>query len=204
VKVLAFAVDQLAEPARIVDLPHRVQVGMIARRLEHHVIQARRLDRLEQPVGVFQMLPEGRHRRAHVLAVTEHLDAVATVTGGVGGHEDRFDRVVFDHFFQRRIGLVALAHFGQRPAAVRKQIADRHHLGVRVILQRKRRAEFADAIADDPHAELAVGDGLPRSRRLGSRLGFLETLDFRFAGRRRCRPSQGRGPQTGTFQERTS
>ena len=185
VVVLAFGVDELAEAAGLVDLPHGVAVVVEGRRLEHHVLPAAGLDRLEQLVGVLERAEDGRHGRGHVLAVLEHLDAVPGVARGVGGHEDGLDRVVLDQLFQRRIGLLAAAGLGQLRAAVGNQVADGRHRDVRMVLEAERRAELADAVADDAHADLAVGDRLPDA--LGA-LGGLHARRPRGSSRRAFRP----------------
>ena len=91
VEVFALGVDELAEPARAIDLPHRVAVVVERRGLEHHVLAAARLDRLVQLVGLLDRAEDGRHGAGDVLAVLEHLDAVPGMAGRVGRHEDRLD-----------------------------------------------------------------------------------------------------------------
>ena len=81
----------------------------------------------------------------------------------VGRDEDRFDAVVFDEFFERRIGLRAATRFGQLGAAIWNQIADRHDFDIRMILKTKRGAEFANTIPNDADANFAIGDRLPTS-----------------------------------------
>ena len=90
---------------------------------------------LEQWLGVVERAEDRRHGRGHVLAVLQHLDAMPGVAGRVGRHEDRLDRVVLDHLFQRRIRLLAAARLGQPGAAVGNQIADGHDLDVRMVLK---------------------------------------------------------------------
>ena len=190
VEILAFGIHELAQPAGIVDLPHRVEVFVEVGRLEHHVLEAAGLDGLEQLVGILQRAKHRRHGRGDVLAVLEHLDAVPRVAGSIGGHEDRLDPVVFDQFLERGIGLRAPGSLGQPGTAIGNQVADRHHLDVRVVLEAERGAELADAVADQPHANLAVGDRLPAfgGIRGGGRL--LESLNHLLLGpgRRRREP----------------
>ena len=106
---------------------------------------------------------DGRHRGGRVLAVLENVDAVPGVAGGIGRHENRLDRVVLDHVFERRIGLRAAAGLRQRPAAVGKQVADGRHRDVGMILEAELGAELAGAVADDAHANLPLRHGLPDS-----------------------------------------
>ena len=136
--------------------------------LEHHVFAAAGLDRLKQLVGVLQRPENRRHCRGDVLAVLEDLDAVPRVAGGVGGHEHRLDAVVLDQLLERGIGLGAPAGLGQSRAAVGNQVAHGHHLDIRVVLEPELGAELAHPVAGDPDANLAVGDGLPAFRGLGS------------------------------------
>ena len=122
VAILAFGIDDLAEPAGGVDLLHRVQVVVEHRRLEHGVDQAPVfVAALQQPLGVVDVAPERRYGGADVLLVIEHLDAVPGMGRRVGCDEDRLDRVVFDHLLQRRISLTALDDPSQLGATVRKQ-----------------------------------------------------------------------------------
>ena len=113
-----------------------------------------------------------------MLTVPEHFHAVSRVTRRIGGHEDRFNLVILDHLFERRVGLLTSAGLGQRLATVGKQIADRHDLDVRMILQGKCRAELADAKAHDAHADPTLGDRLPNLRWIVLALLFLETLNL--------------------------
>jgi hypothetical protein len=183
VVVLALGIDQFAEPAGPVDLPHRVQVVVVTGRLEHHVRPAAGFDRFEQLVGFFERSEAGRHGTGHVLAVFERFHTMPGVAGRVGGHEHGFDRVVLDQFFERRIGLLAAAHLGQRGAAVGKQIADGRHGDVWVVLEAERRAKAAHAIADDAHAQLAVRDRLPPLGRVRVVRSRLEALNHWFRRR---------------------
>ena len=151
----------MPNPPGAIDLPHRVAVVVERRRLEHHVLAAARLDRLVQLVGLLERAEDGRHGAGDVLAVLEHLDAVPGMAGRVGRHEDRLDRVVLDQLLERGVRLLAAAGLGQRGAAVGEQVADGGDGDVGMVLEAERRAELADAVADDPHADLPVGDRLP-------------------------------------------
>ena len=120
----------------------RVEVLVEAGGLEHHVLEAAGLDGLEQLVGLLQRAKHRRHGRGDVLAVLEHLDAVPGVAGSIGRHEHGLDAVVLDHFLERGIGLLAPGSLGQPGATIGNQVADRHDLDVRVVLEAERRAEL--------------------------------------------------------------
>ncbi len=195
--VFAFGVDELAEAAGVVDCPHRVAVGAEVGGLEHHVRKPARLDGLEQLVGVLERT-RTRERAGDVLAVLEHVDAVPGVAGGVGGHEDGLDRVVLDHFFKGRVGLLAAAGLGQLGAAIGEQVADGRDRDVRMVLEAERRAEAADAVADDADAQLAIGDRRPFPREVWALSAFRQSLESSSPGRERFRQPQGRrqGPRS--------
>src|ERR1044071_3127786 len=53
-EILSFRIDNFPESACVVDLPHGGKIFVIAGRFEHHVFQPAALDRLEQPIGIFQ------------------------------------------------------------------------------------------------------------------------------------------------------
>ncbi len=129
---------------------------------------------------------------------------MAGVAGGVGGDEDRFDPVVLDQLFERRIGFLAAAGLGQAGAAVGDQIADGDDLDVGVILQAERRAEAARAVSDDAHAELAVGGGLPPFVNAGIGGFLLEALDRLLGFGGRGGQPEGRGADAHRLQERTT
>ncbi len=196
VEVFPFGVDEFAEPAGPINLPHRVAVVAKGGGLEHHVLPAVGLDRVEQLVGVFQRAEDGRHRAGHVLAVLEDLDAVLGVAGGVGRHENGLDRVVLDQCFQRRIRLPATAFLGQGVAPVQKQVADGRHRDVGMILETELRAELAGAVADDADANLPIRNGFPGSLRALRRCGAGIAQDFRVRdvgrGAGRAKPSARR------------
>ena len=161
-EILAFAVDQFAETAGIVDLPHGVQIRRGNTTFRTSCSSAQYV-----LTASYSLSASSRSSQTAGTAVATCLPCLSTsmqwraVAGRIGGHKDRFDRIVLDHLFQRRIGLFALALLGQCLAAVGKQIADRDHFDVRVMLQRELRAKSADAVADDPHADLAIGNRLP-------------------------------------------
>ena len=203
VEILAFGIQQLAQPAGIIDLPHPVEVLVEVGRLEHHILEAAGLDGLEQLVRILQRPKHRRHGRGDVFAVLEHLDAVPRVAGRVRRHEHGLDPVVFDQLFERGIRLLAAGGLRQLGATIRNQIADRHHLDVRVVLEAERSPELANPVADQPHPNLAVGDRLPAfgSVWVGGRL--LESLDHLLLGPGRRRESQGCGAQAHCLQERT-
>ena len=193
-EILALGVDEFAESAGAVDLPHRV-AGFVERGgLEHHVRQPAGVDRFVQLRGIVQRAEHGRHRRGHVLAVLEDLDAMPEVAWGVSGYEDGLQRVVFDQLLQRRIRLFATAGLGQPLASFGDQVADGRHRDVGMILEAELRAELADAEADDAHAELVIGDGLPDSfRALGCLdAGFAQYLLIGGLGFGGGEPSAGR------------
>ena len=112
-------------------------------------------------MGILQRPEYGRHRAGHVLAMLHGFDAMPRVARSVGRHENRFDRVVFDHLFQRRISLVAAASLRQRRTPLGNQIADRRHRDVGMILKSKGGPELANSISGDPHADFPVRHRLP-------------------------------------------
>ncbi len=175
---------------------------METRGLEHHVFAPAGLDRLVQLVGVFEGTEDRRHGRGDVLAMLQDLEAVPRMAGGIGRNEYRLDAVVFDHVLQRRISLAATADSGQLRATVRKKIAHRHHLHIRVVLEAELRPELADAIAGDANPNFAIGNGPPAFR--GQRvLGRpLKSLDRFLLGKGRLSQSEGRGPQSNSLHER--
>ena len=83
----------LAQAARAINLPHRVQVLMVAGRLEHHVFPAARFHRRQQLLRVLQRTEHRRDRARDVFAVAKHVDAMPRVIRRVGGHEYRLDPV---------------------------------------------------------------------------------------------------------------
>jgi hypothetical protein len=165
VVILALGVDEPAEPAGVIDLPHGVAVLAVTTRLGHHVLQAGLLHRLHELSGLFEHPPHRGHRGHRMLAVVEHFDAVLRVVGGVGRYEDRLDCPVLDQLLQRVIGLVAAAGLHQAVSPLGDQVADRDDLDVRMVLEAEVGAEPAHAVTDDPDADLAVGDRLPRLAR---------------------------------------
>ena len=203
VVVLAFGVHQLAEPAGLVDLPHRVQVLVEIRGLEHHVRPAAGLDRLEQLIGFLERAERRRDGARDVLAVLQHLDAMPGVTGRIGGDKHGFDLVVFDQFFERGIGLLTAACLGQGGAAVGEQVADSHDFHVGMVLETERGPELAHAEADDADTQLAVGHGLPALGGPGVGRRRLEALNHRLGRRGRPVQAEHRGPNTQSLQERT-
>src|ERR1044071_2011815 len=92
---------------------------------------------------IFNRAKNGRDCRGHMLAVSQRLDAMPGVTGRVRSQENRFDAVIFHQLFERWIGLLTPAGFGQSRAPIRKQIAHGHNLHVWMILKSKVRAELA-------------------------------------------------------------
>ena len=103
--------------------------------------------------------------------------------------------IVLDQLLERGIRLRAAAGFGQRGAAVGEQVADRGHLDIGVILKAERRAELADAVADDAHANPPIGGRLPGFLRAGGRLHSFRTEDLRIGWLGLCCAEQplGRG-----------
>ena len=201
-KVFPFGIQELAKPAGLVNLPHPVQVLVEIRGLEHHVLQAAGLDGIEQLVGSFNRAEHRRHGRRDMFAVLEDLHAMPRVAGGVGRHEDRLDPVVLDQFFERGIRLCAAGGLRQPGTTIRYEIADRHHLDVRVILEAERSGELANAVAHQPHTNPAVGDGLPGFGSIRVRGGLLESLNHFVLGAGRLLQGQGCGAQANRVQER--
>jgi hypothetical protein len=117
--VFPFGVQELAQPAGLINLPHPIKVLVKVGGLKHHILEAAGLDGVGQLVGIFKRAKDRRHGRGDVFAVLEHLDAVPRVAGCVGRHEDRLDTVVLDQFFERGIRLVAARSPGQPPGRLR-------------------------------------------------------------------------------------
>jgi len=183
---------------------HRVEVVVELRGLEHRVDQAAvALAGFQQLLRVLDVAPEGRDRGGDVLAVPEAEDGVLGVRRRVGGAIDRLDRVVLHHLFQRRIGLPALRQPRHLLAAIREQVADRDQLDVGVMLEAEGQAELADAVADDPHADLAVAEGLPLLRPIIVGPGLVEAGDLAGLLRGPERGGPGRD-RRGRRQERPS
>ena len=136
------------------------------------------LDRLVQPVGVFQGAPDGGYGTGNVLTVLEHFDTVAGMAGSVGRDEDGLDVVIFDHFFERGIGLLAPAGLGQVGAAVGKEVTDGNHVNVGMILEAEGGAKAACSVSDDADTNLAIGDGLPGLGSIGIYGSLFEALDL--------------------------
>lgn len=124
---------------------------------------------------VFRLQPRCQAGYAHARdfgeTAADHADMISVAVRRVplrrraDLRDSKTSQVVFDQFFQRRIRRVATARLGQRSStAVAKQIADRGHRDVGMILETERGAKPADAIADDTDSQLAVGDGLPTAR----------------------------------------
>ena len=73
-----------------------------------------------------------------------------------------------------------LLHFalaGHVRAAIREQIAHRDQFDIGVGLEVERQAELADAMADDPDADLAVTEGFPELRAVVVGPGLVEAGD---------------------------
>ena len=89
--------------------------------------------------------------------------------------------------------------FASAGAAVGEQVADGGDGDVGMVLEAERRAELADAVADDPHADPPVGDRLPGLPRPAGRLHPFRTEDLRIRrlGLRRAEQSLGRDSSQG-------
>ena len=179
---------------------------MEVRRFEHHVLPTAGLDGFEEHVCVRKRTPGGRHGAGNMLAMFKHQRAVPGMAWRVGGHEHRFNLVVFHELLEGGVGLLAAARLGQAGTPIGKQIAHRHHFNIRVILETERRTEAASAVADNAHANLAVGNGNPAFRGLRVGRRFLETLDrfFFLPGQGRSAHPKGGGSKPHGLKERTS
>ena len=199
--VLSLGVDELSEPARLIDHTHRMAVVVEVGRFEHHVLAAACLDGFKQLVRVLQRTERGWDGARHMLAVFEDVHAVPSMAGSVRGHKHCLERVVLHQFFQRGIRLFASARLSQRGTPVGKQIADRRDFHVRVILEAEGRTELTDAESDNAHADLAVRNRLPplRSGRVGRRL--LEALDGFFLSQPGTRQTQSSRAETNSLQK---
>src|ERR1041384_5277102 len=117
-----------------------------------------------------------------MLAVFQHLHAMARMAGSIRGNEYRLDPVIFDEFLQRRIGFGATAGLGQLRAAVGEQVAHSHDLHVRVALEPKLGPKLADAVTHDPNADPPVRNGLPVPRSVWIFGPLLKALNNFFLG----------------------
>ena len=81
-------------------------------------------DRFEELIAFFERSKDRWHGGGDMFAVFQHFDAMLGVIRRIGGDEDRFDLVVLDHLFQRRIRLRATPALASSGAAVGDQIAD--------------------------------------------------------------------------------
>ena len=88
--------------------------------------------------------------------MVEHEHAVPGVAGGIGGHEDGFNRFVLHHLLNGWIGFLAAADFGLFGTPLRHEIRDGHNFDIWMVLKPERGPEFADSIAHDTQAEFAI------------------------------------------------
>ena len=77
--IFAFGIDELAEAAHVINLPHGEQVFMKGGGLEHHVFEAALLDRCKNPLGIFQRAENGRNGGGDMFAVLQYFGAVLGV-----------------------------------------------------------------------------------------------------------------------------
>jgi len=71
-----------------------------------------------------------------------------------------------------------------------------------MVLQGELRAEPADPVSHDAHADLAIGDGFPGAGRFFGGRFLVEALDLRRLGLGRGGHAPGRGPQADVLQKR--
>src|ERR1051325_11904287 len=112
-------------------------------------------------MGVFDGTEDGGHSGGDVFAVFQRLQAMAHVTGRIGGDEDGFNPVVLHQFLERRIGFRTATGLSQTSATMGNQIADGYDFDIWRILKTERGAELANAKTDDSYAELAIRNWFP-------------------------------------------
>jgi len=74
--VFPFAVDQLAEPAGSINLPHRVQVVVEGGGLEHRVVRPEFFLTAANSFSASSISPGSGNGGGRVFAVVENIDAV--------------------------------------------------------------------------------------------------------------------------------
>ena len=199
--ILAFRVNDFAQFPGAIKRAHGVQIFVETGRFEHHVIPAAGLHRRKQTVRFFQRPEYCRHGAGHVFAVFQGLDAVPRVARRIGRNEDGLYPVVLNQLFQGRIGLRTPARFRQSLATVWNQVADRDHLDIGMRLETEIGAEPAHAVANNAHADLAVGHGFPAFSAFGRVGRSFESLDRRLCGTGELVRSESRCAQPGNPQE---
>jgi len=139
-----------------------------------------------------------------VLAVLKHFDTMADVARRISRHPDRLNRIILDKLFERRIRLGTTACLGQLRATVGDQITHGDNLDIGMILKTERRPEFAQAIPDNAHPDLSVGNRFPRLVRPRVASDVAESLNRLLAGAGFARGSKKPGACCGVPDERTA
>ena len=173
--VFSFGIDKPTKDIGGKELFHRVQVVTEDGGFKHRIDQALvLLTAFQKFLGIFDVAPESWDRSCDMLAMLQAEDGVLGVSRGVGCAVNGFDRIVFDHLFQRWVRHFAFCLLGHIGTAVRKQVADCDQLNIGMILEIKCQAEFADPMANDSEPNLAVAMGRPCFRSIIVGLCLIE------------------------------
>ena len=100
------------------------------------------------------------------------------VRGGVGRAKDRFDRIVFDHFFERGVCFLAFNGLGEFRASIGEEIGDGDDFDVWMILEFEFSGEFAEPVSDEANAKFTVGVGLPNGSGVDLGIRLIESRNL--------------------------
>src|SRR3954462_12328991 len=104
-QILTLGIDKFPERAGLVQTPHRMQVIVKTRGLEHHVLPATGANRIEQPVRIIERSQYSWNRAGHVLVVLEDFRAMTGMACGICCHKYSLDTLILDQLFKGRVGL---------------------------------------------------------------------------------------------------
>lgn len=196
VAIFAFGIDDAPKSSRLIDLFHRVDVVVENGGFEHGVFQAAVfLDGFVEFIGVARVSIEDGDGVADMLSVLKAEDCVTRVRGCVCRAKDRFDRIVFDHFFERGVCFLAFNGLGEFRASIGEEIGDGDDFDVWMILEFEFSGEFAKTVSDEPDAEFPVGVGLPNGTGVDLGVRLIESRNLfvgisggghEIRGHRRC------------------
>src|SRR5436190_11508764 len=112
-----------------------------------------------------------------MLSPFQRVHRQTAMAGGVGRKEHRFDAIILQHFFDRRICFLATTGFGQLGATVGKKVSYGHDLDVWMVLKAEGGPKLTDTVASDTDADFTVGNGFPWFGRMRVGSDLLEALD---------------------------